>query len=318
MATRAVFAGTPDFAVPCLNALLEMGVDVVAVYTQPDRPAGRGRKLNACPVKRRAVEAGLQIRQPCTLADESEFLVSQKIDIAFVAAYGLILPQQVLEIPNMGCINVHASLLPRWRGAAPIQRAIEAGDLQTGISLMKMDEGLDTGAVLATEKTLIQADETGLSLHNRLSDMGAGMLKKYYEALIDGSLESQAQPADGVTYAHQLSRRDSWIDWRRSASEIERCIRAFNPWPLTRSNHNDTPLIIRKARVGPDRELASPGTVIEIQRDLIRIQTGEGTLDLIEIQKAGGTALSVRAFQNGYSINAGDQLTSQVRQNANC
>ena len=318
MATRAVFAGTPDFAVPCLNALIEVGIDVVAVYTQPDRPAGRGRKLNACPVKRRAVEAGLQIRQPCTLADESEFLVDQKIDILFVAAYGLILPQQVLEIPTMGCINVHASLLPRWRGAAPIQRAIEAGDLQTGISLMKMDEGLDTGAVLATEKTLIQADETGLSLHNRLSDMGAGMLEKYYEALIDGSLESQAQPADGVTYARQLSRHDSWIDWRRSASDIERCIRAFNPWPLTRSNHHDTPLIIRKACVGPDQELASPGTVIEIQRDLIRIQTGEGTLDLIEIQKAGGTALSVRAFQNGYSINAGDQLTSQVRQNANC
>ena len=318
MATRAVFAGTPDFAVPCLNALIEVGIDVVAVYTQPDRPAGRGRKLNACPVKRRAVEAGLQIRQPCTLADESEFLVDQKIDILFVAAYGLILPQQVLEIPTMGCINVHASLLPRWRGAAPIQRAIEAGDQQTGISLMRMDEGLDTGAVLATEKTLIQADETGLSLHNRLSDMGAGMLEKYYEALIDGSLESQAQPADGVTYARQLSRHDSWIDWRRSASEIERCIRAFNPWPLTRSNHHDTPLIIRKACVGPDQELANPGTVIETQRDFIRVQTGEGTLDLIEIQKSGGTSLSVRAFQNGYSINAGDQLTSQVRQNANC
>jgi methionyl-tRNA formyltransferase len=268
MATRAVFAGTPDFAVPCLNALIAVGIDVVAVYTQPDRPAGRGRKLNACPVKRRAVEAGLQIRQPCTLADESEFLVGQKIDILFVAAYGLILPQQVLEIPTMGCINVHASLLPRWRGAAPIQRAIEAGDLQTGISLMKMDEGLDTGAVLATEKTLIQADETGLSLHNRLSAMGAGMLEKYYEALIDGSLESQAQPADGVTYARQLTRHDSWIDWRRSASEIERCIRAFHPWPLTRSNHYDTPLIIRKACVGPDQELASPGTVIETQRDL--------------------------------------------------
>ena len=318
MATRAVFAGTPDFAVPCLNALIEVGIDVVTVYTQPDRPAGRGRKLNACPVKRRAVEAGLQIRQPCTLADESEFLVDQKIDILFVAAYGLILPQQVLEIPTMGCINVHASLLPRWRGAAPIQRAIEAGDQQTGISLMKMDEGLDTGAVLATEKTLIQADETGLSLHNRLSDMGAGMLEKYYEALIDGSLESQAQPADGVTYARQLSRHDSWIDWRRSASEIERCIRAFNPWPLTRSNHHDTPLIIRKACVGPNQELASPGTVIETQRDFIRVQTGEGTLDLIEIQKSGGTALSVRDFQNGYSINAGDQLTPQVSQNANC
>ena len=318
MATRAVFAGTPDFAVPCLNALIEVGIDVVTVYTQPDRPAGRGRKLNACPVKRRAVEAGLQIRQPCTLADESEFLVDQKIDILFVAAYGLILPQQVLEIPTMGCINVHASLLPRWRGAAPIQRAIEAGDQQTGISLMRMDEGLDTGAVLATEKTLIQADETGLSLHNRLSDMGAGMLEKYYEALIDGSLESQAQPGDGVTYARQLTRHESWIDWRRSASEIERCIRAFNPWPLTRSNHHDTPLIIRKACVGPDQELASPGTVIETQRDFIRVQTGEGTLDLIEIQKSGGTSLSVRAFQNGYSINAGDQLTSQVRQNANC
>ncbi|MHC8597982.1 methionyl-tRNA formyltransferase [Arenicellales bacterium IMCC55707] len=318
MATRAVFAGTPDFAVPCLNALIAVGIDVVAVYTQPDRPAGRGRKLNACPVKRRAVEAGLQIRQPCTLADESEFLVGQKIDILFVAAYGLILPQQVLEIPTMGCINVHASLLPRWRGAAPIQRAIEAGDQQTGISLMRMDEGLDTGAVLATEKTLIQADETGLSLHNRLSAMGAGMLEKYYEALIDGSLESQAQPADGVTYARQLTRHESWIDWRRSASEIERCIRAFNPWPLTRSNHHDTPLIIRKACVGPDQELASPGTVIETQRDFIRVQTGEGTLDLIEIQKSGGTSLSVRAFQNGYSINAGDQLTSQVRQNANC
>jgi methionyl-tRNA formyltransferase len=148
--------------------------------------------------------------------------------------------------------------------------------------------------------------------------MGAGMLEKYYEALIDGSLESQAQPADGVTYARQLSRHDSWIDWRRSASEIERCIRAFNPWPLTRSNHHDTPLIIRKACVGPDQELANPGTVIETQRDFIRVQTGEGTLDLIEIQKSGGTALSVRAFQNGYAINAGDQLTSQVRQNANC
>ena len=318
MATRAVFAGTPDFAVPCLNALIEMGIDIVAVYTQPDRPAGRGRKLHACPVKRRAVKAGLQIRQPYTLADESEFLVDQKIDIVFVAAYGLILPKQVLEIPSMGCINVHASLLPRWRGAAPIQRAIEAGDLQTGISLMQMEEGLDTGAVLAAEKTLIHADETGLSLHNRLSDIGAGMLKKYYQALLNRSLEPQVQPADGVTYAHQLSRHDSWIDWRRSASEIERCIRAFNPWPLTRSKHNDTPLIIRKACVGPNQELASPGTVIETQRDLIRVQAGKGTLDLIEIQKSGGTALSVRDFQNGYSINAGDQLTPQVSQNANC
>ncbi|NLG77827.1 MAG: methionyl-tRNA formyltransferase, partial [Xanthomonadaceae bacterium] len=227
-----VFAGTPEFSVPTLKALLDSRHRVAAVYTQPDRPAGRGRQLTASPIKRVALEHGIHVEQPATLKDAAAVarLASFSADLMIVVAYGLLLPQSVLDTPRLGCVNVHASLLPRWRGAAPIQRAILAGDRETGVTIMQMDAGLDTGPMLLQRSTPIAERETSATLHDRLAAIGA-------EALLDAldslpQIVPQAQPDEGVTYAAKIRKEEARIDWSRSASEIDRMVRAFDPWPV--------------------------------------------------------------------------------------
>src|SRR6478752_8971362 len=232
---RLVFAGTPEFAVPCLEACLAAPVDVVAVYTQPDRPAGRGRKLTQSPVKLHALEANIPVEQPETLKapDAQHRLADYAPDLMIVVAYGLILPKKVLAIPRLGCWNVHASLLPRWRGAAPIQRAIEAGDRDTGVCLMQMEKGLDTGPVLLAQRLPIGPDETGGQLHDRLAALGAQVLADGLGLLRAGMRPvPQPQPADGVTYAHKLDKAEARLDWTQPAAALARKVRAFQPWPV--------------------------------------------------------------------------------------
>src|SRR5690625_975320 len=232
---RVVFAGTPDFAVPCLQACRADGVELAAVYTQPDRRAGRGRQLAASPVKQAALATGLPVEQPLSLktAEAQETLAAWRPDLLVVVAYGLILPQAVLDMPRLGCWNVHASLLPRWRGAAPIQRAIAAGDSETGVCLMRMEAGLDTGPVLLARRTPIHADETGGSLHDRLAGLGADVLAEgLARAVADDVPEAEPQAADGATYARKLNKTEAHLDLERPATELARLVRAFNPWPV--------------------------------------------------------------------------------------
>ncbi|MGA0342675.1 MAG: methionyl-tRNA formyltransferase [Arenicellales bacterium] len=313
---RIAFAGTPDFAVPCLNALSNAGVDLLAVYTQPDRPAGRGRNLRACAVKRAAIDLGIPVRQPATLDEETDFLKAGKVDLLIVVAYGVILRRPSLLAPRLGCVNVHASLLPRWRGAAPIQRAIAAGDSQTGISLMQMDEGLDTGPVLAHVSLPIHADDTGQSLHDRLSVLGATLLTTSLDAISSGQLDPAPQALQGATYAHQLSRSESWINWDQRAIQIERSVRAFDPWPLTRSTLNGNVLLIRAAREAGRGQNAPTGTVVAIESDRIQVQASDGLIDILKLQKPGGKVLLVRDFLNGFSLREGDQFCSGPPGNA--
>lgn len=310
MGTRVVFAGTPEFAVPSLNALTRTGAEIIAVYTQPDRPAGRGRQLRACPAKNRALELGLSVRQPTSLEGESDFLTQQEIDLVVVVAYGLIFPKRMLEAPRLGCINVHASLLPRWRGAAPIQRAIEAGDDISGICLMQMEAGLDTGPVLGCKKIPIRPADTAQLLHDRLAELGADLLEHLFPRLVEGTLTPRPQPRDGVTYAKPLRRSESWIDWTKPAKSIERKIRAFNPWPLTRSLFGSDALLIREAQIGPTESWGSPGTLLAILSDRIRVQTGSGSLDILRIQKPGGKVMDIRSFLNGYTMRRGETFSS--------
>jgi len=232
---RLVFAGTPEFALPCLRACVDAPVDVVAVYTQPDRPAGRGRQLLASPVKQEALAAGIPVEQPETLKDidARRQLRRYAADLLVVVAYGLILPRRVLALPRLGCWNVHASLLPRWRGAAPIQRAILAGDSESGVDLMQMEAGLDTGPILLERRTPIASDETGGSLHDRLAALGADVLAEGLARIAQGeSLRPQPQAEAGVTYAHKIDKSEARLDWDESAIALERKVRAFNPWPI--------------------------------------------------------------------------------------
>ncbi len=288
---RIVYAGSPDFAVPALHSLLRSSHDVVAVLTQPDRPAGRGRQLRPSPVKVVAEQAGLRVMQPEKL---SESLVQAQlraltVDLMVVAAYGQILPAAVLAIPQHGCVNLHASLLPRWRGAAPIQTAILAGDSQTGVSLMQMEAGLDTGAVYASVTTGINADDTGGSLHDRLAQLGAELLEQNLAALLDGSLQAEPQPADGVTYAPRLTKHDGVIDWQQSAAEIDRRIRAFNPWPVAQTTLNGKPLRCLNSMVSDTRINSSsePGKVVGLEGEALLVQTGAGALLLQSVQLPG-------------------------------
>jgi methionyl-tRNA formyltransferase len=308
---RAVFAGTPDFAIPSLEVMLDSDVEVCAVYTQPDRPAGRGRKLRASPVKELALRRGLTLRQPADLDTEAPHLSTLDIDLMVVVAYGLILPRAVLTTPRLGCINVHASLLPRWRGAAPIQRAIEAGDTRTGVTLMQMDEGLDTGPVLVTADTLINECENSGSLHNRLATLGAQALRGLLARLHQTPVIGTPQAATGACYAQQLTRAETWLDWRSPAEVLERRIRAFNPWPLARSRLGDMDYLIRRARAKPSCTSADPGMVLAVQDGLIQVQTGNGALELLELQRPGGKALDTRAFLHGHPIKPGSIFTTR-------
>jgi methionyl-tRNA formyltransferase len=299
---RLVFAGTPDFAVPGLRACLDANADVTAVYTQPDRPAGRGRKLAASPVKRVALAAGLAVEQPESLRapETQERLRSYVPDLMVVIAYGLILPRKVLAIPRLGCWNMHASLLPRWRGAAPIQRAILAGDTESGVCLMQMEAGLDTGPVLLSEATPIRSDDTGGTLHDRLAELGARVLAEGLHRLATGAeLPATPQPAAGVTYAHKLDKQEARLDFTRSAGELERKVRAFDPWPVAEmSLAGDRVRVWAAMAVAMEASTAAPGAIIAATRHGIDIACGEGALRILKLQRAGGRVLDASDYLN--------------------
>ena len=306
-----VFAGTPEFAVSSLKALNESRHNVIAVYTQPDRPAGRGRKLQASPVKQFALAQGLPVFQPESLKNPKDVsqLGSLKPDIMVVVAYGLILPPSVLDIPRLGCLNVHASLLPRWRGAAPIQRAIEAGDKTTGVTIMQMDSGLDTGTMLLKKETPIENDDTAATLHDRLAELGAEALILVLEKLEQGVLSGEPQNEQEATYAKKLEKAEAQIDWALPADVLARKVRAFNPWPAANCSLNGKRLRILQASAMPSSHIkAENGTVNEIGEDTISVQTGDGILGISQLQLEGGRPQTVREFLNGHQMHVGDRL----------
>lgn len=307
---RIVFAGTPEFAVPTLEAIAASDHRVAAVYTQPDRPAGRGRHTLAPPVKRRALELELPVRQPATLGDPEvrRALAGLQPDLLVVVAYGLILPPEVLAVPRLGCVNVHASLLPRWRGAAPVARAILAGDRKTGISIMQMDAGLDTGPVLLQQPCAIEPEDTTGSLTGRLAGLGARALIEALPGIETGSLLPRPQPRGGVTYADKLRKDEAAVDWHRSAVLIERQVRGLNPWPVAQTGLGDAMLRIWRARALPDAADEVPGTVVVADRDGIEVATGEGRLRLLEVQMPGGRRISGADLANSGRLPAGSRL----------
>ena len=307
-ATRIVFAGTPDFAVPSLQAVAaHPGCEIVAVYTQPDRPAGRGRRLRASAVKQTALELGLPVEQPGTLRDAGATarLAAFRPDLMIVAAYGLLLPQAVLDIPALGCVNVHASVLPRWRGAAPVQHAILAGDATTGITLMQMDAGLDTGDMLAKCETPIGARETAGELTDRLAGLGARLLAVKLDAIVAGTLEPEAQDEQRVTLAPKIRKRAAAIDWSRPAAALGRQVRAFNPWPVAQTQWQGRQLRIWQAQALTQQPAgATAGAVVATSELGIDVATGEGVLRVERLQPAGKRSMSARDFLNAHDLDA--------------
>ncbi|HEV2620824.1 MAG TPA: methionyl-tRNA formyltransferase [Frateuria sp.] len=298
---RVVFAGTPEFSVPCLEACRASGAQVVAVYTQPDRPAGRGRKLAPSPVKQAALAAGLPVEQPESLkpAQAQATLAGYAPDLMVVVAYGLILPRKMLAMPRLGCWNVHASLLPRWRGAAPIQRAVLAGDAETGVDLMRMEAGLDTGPVLLEKRTPILPGDTGGTLHDRLAVLGAEALAEGLRHALAGEvLAAVPQPAEGATYAHKLDKAEARLDFARPAVELERTVRAFDPWPVAEGALAGENVRIWAAQAIDGRHGATPGTVLAAGRDGIDLACGEGALRITALQRAGGKRISAADYLN--------------------
>jgi len=297
---RIVFAGTPEFAVPALRACAARG-EVVAVYTQPDRPAGRGRQLQMSSVKQTALELGLPVLQPLNFKSEEalEVLRSHAADLMVVVAYGLILPQAVLDAPRLGCWNVHASLLPRWRGAAPIQRAIEAGDTVTGVCLMQMEKGLDTGPVLLQLQTPIGPKDNGGSLHDRLAQLGAEVLHDGLTLVRAGmTLQAEAQPEAGVTYARKIDKAEAKLDWSLAAKTLADRIRAFNPWPVAETELQGERVRVYQAVVLGDDSGNPTGTVLAAGKDGIDVACGQGTLRLLALQRDGGRVQSAAEYLN--------------------
>ncbi|MGL6222563.1 MAG: methionyl-tRNA formyltransferase [Steroidobacteraceae bacterium] len=301
---RIVFAGTPEFSVPALQALHDAGHALVAVYTQPDRPAGRGRALAASAVKQRALALGLAVEQPATLktAEAQAGLAAYAPDLMVVVAYGLILPQAVLDIPRLGCLNIHGSLLPRWRGAAPIHRAILAGDERTGISIMKMDAGLDTGPELLRRELLIGPHESAGELHDRLAPLGAQAIVDAVRGWAAGTLPAKPQPASGATYAAKIRKEEARIDWSNSAVAIDRQVRAFNPWPVAETRLGDEQVRIWEARPAQQAESVAdagpPGTIVRAADGRLLVATGAGLLELLTLQFPGRKPLKARAVLN--------------------
>lgn len=298
---KVVFAGTPDFACPSLQALIDDNVKVLAVYTQPDRPAGRGRKLMASPVKQLAEAHNIPVFQPETLKDtaEHDMLSALGADLMVVAAYGLLLPQAVLDIPRYGCINVHASLLPRWRGAAPIQRAIQAGDTKTGISIMQMEAGLDTGPVLNTITCPIKDSDTAQDLHDRLAQLGAEALLIAVDNIESGRARAEKQDDKLATHAAKLQKAQANLDWTLSAEQLDRNIRAFNPWPIAQSTLEDQTIRIYECVVIDDQlQQGKPGEIIAANADGIDVATGFGILRLLRCQLPGGKVLPIADLLN--------------------
>ena len=327
-ALRVGFAGTPEFARTALAALHAAGFEVPLVLSQPDRPAGRGMKLQASPVKQWALDHAIAVAQPHSLRLDGKYpdeaalarqtLLDAQLDVLVVAAYGLILPQWVLDLPRLGCMNIHASLLPRWRGAAPIHRAIEAGDAETGVTIMQMDAGLDTGDMLVTERLAIAPTDTTATLHERLTALGGRLMVEALELAACGGLARTRQPAEGVTYAHKIEKAESTVNWADSATTIARRIRAFDPFPGASTTWRGDTLKMWGATVQPDgnadKDSNKPitnkrqGTVLLINQTGISVQTGQGTLTLTHLQRAGGKRLPAADFLRGCPVAVGDVL----------
>ena len=306
---KVIFAGTPDFAAQALRAIAAAGFEILLVLTQPDRPKGRGMQLQASPVKQAALELGLAIAQPASLRHEEAqaLLRAQNADVMVVAAYGLILPQAVLDTPAHGCLNIHASLLPRWRGAAPIQRAIEAGDAETGVCIMQMDAGLDTGAVVSTHRYPIKNTDTANEVHNALMQLGAQAIVADLQQLQQtGRLNATPQPQTGITYAQKLTKEEAKIDWHQPAPVIERKIRAFNPVPGAWVEYQGRPLKIWRAEAVEQSGRA--GEVLAISSDGLIVACGEGALNITELQPAGSKRMPIAAFAAGRHIEKGTLL----------
>jgi methionyl-tRNA formyltransferase len=302
---RIVFAGTPDFSVPPLQRLIDAGMPPVAVLTQPDRPAGRGRKTLDGPVKQIASAAGIPVYQPVSLKGEksADLIAGLEPDLMIVVAYGLILPANILRIPRHGCWNIHASLLPRWRGAAPIQRAIEAGDRESGVCIMQMDEGLDTGPVIRCEAVPLDDRETGGSLHDRLSGLGASTLVACVQQLARGEpVESRPQPGAGITYARKLEKAEAQLNWNEAAEVLERRIRAFNPWPVAWCMVGEERTRIWQACIIDETHECAPGTVLAAGKQGIDVATGRQALRLLELQRPGKRRMSAADYLNAISL----------------
>ena len=302
---RLIFAGTPEFAAQALAAIIAAGHEVALVLTQPDRPAGRGMALQPSAVKKVALEHGIKVFQPLTLKDgEAQAKISAVgAEVMVVAAYGLILPQAVLDMPRFGCLNIHGSLLPRWRGAAPIQRALLAGDTETGVCIMQMEAGLDTGPVLLRGAFPIEASDTTASLHDRLAELGARLC---VEALGKLPLPAEPQPSEGVTYAHKIEKAEALIDWSKSAAELDRHIRAFNPFPGAQASFGGQTVKLWLAT--PVAGNGPAGSVLAVDKKQVVIACGEGALAVSELQKAGGKRLPVQQFLAGHPLKVGDRF----------
>ena len=321
---RIIFAGTPEFARVALERLHAAGFEIALVMTQPDRPAGRGLKLQASPVKQWALLHDIPVAQPRSLRLDGKYpddaqaaklaIDAAQADVMVVAAYGLILPQWVLGTPRLGCLNIHASLLPRWRGAAPIHRAIEAGDADTGITIMQMDVGLDTGDMLLVEKQTMAPDDTTPTLHDKLAEMGGRLIVQALELAASGRLLPQPQPHAGVTYAHKIEKHEAQIDWQQSAFVIERRIRAFNPFPGASSTLNGEVIKLQHAHVliAPCEHKTDAGVILSIQSEGIDVATSDGILRITHLQKSGGKSLPVADFLRGFHITQGMVFTSAV------
>ena len=306
---KIIFAGTPEFSVGALKSLLSSRHEVIAVYTQPDRPVGRGRKLRAGPVKQCALDHNIPVFQPLSLkqADAQQELIDLQADVMVVVAYGLMLPKEVLEAPEYGCLNIHASLLPRWRGAAPIQRAVLAGDTQSGVTIMQMNEGLDTGDMLyKVECDIRQTDNAG-SLHDRLAVLGAEAIVTVVDQLGTGNLKPETQTDENSCYARKLDKAEARLDWQQSAEQLARQVRAFNPWPVAQSSWQEKVMRIWEAESIAEVSKEEPGSVINANKNGIDIATADGVLRLQTIQLPGGKPMPAAAFLNAHVID-GDKL----------